>query len=70
MMPVLKREPLRPHGDGARRSMGSSTGFTLVEVVVSSSILAFALAGSFRGWSPRSGPGATGQPTAGAPGCR
>ena len=51
MMPVLKREPLRPHGDGARRSMGSSTGFTLVEVVVSSSILAFALAGSFRGWS-------------------
>ena len=61
-MPLLKREPLRPHG--ARRSRGrtqgqrrwrapmdSSAGFTLVEVVVSSSILAFALAGSFRGWS-------------------
>lgn len=29
----------------------SSAGFTLVEVVVSSSILALALAGSFRGWS-------------------
>ncbi len=48
MMTVLKREPLRPHG--ARGSRGSA-GFTLVEVVVSSSILAFALAGSFRGWS-------------------
>jgi len=31
--------------------MVSSAGFTLVEVVVSSSILAFALASSFRGWS-------------------
>ncbi|MYC49175.1 MAG: type II secretion system protein [Synechococcus sp. SB0662_bin_14] len=48
MMPVLKREPLRPHG--AKRPRGSA-GFTLAEVVVSSSILAFALAGSFRGWS-------------------
>ena len=47
-MPVLKREPLRPHG--AKCSRGNA-GFTLVEVVVSSSILAFALAGSFRGWS-------------------
>ena len=66
MMPVLKREPLgRPPGAShparsrpkARGLWGfhppvvSDTGFTLVEVVVSSSILAFALAGSFRGWS-------------------
>ncbi|HBP53090.1 MAG TPA: hypothetical protein DD643_01470, partial [Synechococcus sp. UBA8638] len=45
MMPILKRQPLRLHGSR------DSAGFTLVEVVVSSSILAFALAGSFRGWS-------------------
>lgn len=50
-MPVLKRGPLRPHGGGFQPRTVSSTGFTLVEVVVSSSILAFALAGSFRGWS-------------------
>lgn len=42
MMPVLKREPVQP--------LASSAGFTLVEVVVSSSILALALAGSFSGW--------------------
>lgn len=46
-MPVLKREP----GGGFHLWTASSAGFTLVEVVVSSSILAFALAGSFRGWS-------------------
>ena len=62
MMPVLGREPLQPPGSSRsrprshwprkrRRRMVSSAGFTLVEVVVSSSILAFALASSFRGWS-------------------
>ena len=61
-MTPLKTRPLQPHG--ARRTRcrtqgqrgwcvppASAAGFTLVEVVVSSSILAFALAGSFRGWS-------------------
>lgn len=65
MTPVLRREPLRPHGakhsrrsrpqghwlQGLHQRTVSSAGFTLVEVVVSSSILAFALASSFRGWS-------------------
>lgn len=65
MMPVLRRGALPSHGakrpgrsrgkdhglPGWRQRMVSSAGFTLVEVVVSSSILAFALAGSFRGWS-------------------
>ncbi|MCY4055844.1 MAG: type II secretion system protein [Cyanobacteria bacterium MAG CAR4_bin_6] len=65
MMPVLGREPLQPHDASRsrcsrpqdrwrrklRRRMVDSAGFTLVEVVVSSSILAFALASSFRGWS-------------------
>ena len=65
MMPFLRGEPLLSHGArhprrsrrkdhgllGWRQRMVSSAGFTLVEVVVSSSILAFALAGSFRGWS-------------------
>jgi len=61
MMPARRREPLR-HGpwrfrprdpwlEGFQQQMVASAGFTLVEVVVSSSILAFALAGSFRGWS-------------------
>ncbi|MCY3537330.1 MAG: type II secretion system protein [Cyanobacteria bacterium MAG IRC1_bin_28] len=62
MTPVLRREPLRPHDAKRSRPHGhwlrglhqrtvSSAGFTLVEVVVSSGILAFALASSFRGWS-------------------
>ncbi len=59
MMPVLGGPLLslgaskgKDHGlPGLRQRMISSAGFTLVEVVVSSSILAFALAGSFRGWS-------------------
>ena len=63
MMPILMA-PWRPHGTrysgprpkdyclrGLHQRMASSAGFTLVEVVVSSSILAFALAGSFQGWS-------------------
>lgn len=65
MMPVLRRGALQPQGvkrfrcsgsqdhwlRGFRQRTVSNAGFTLVEVVVSSSILAFALAGSFRGWS-------------------
>ncbi|KKZ11136.1 MAG: hypothetical protein TE42_08610 [Candidatus Synechococcus spongiarum SP3] len=51
-MPALKRGPLQPHGRWRLHPRtASGAGFTLVEVVVSSSILAFALAGSFRGWS-------------------
>lgn len=61
-MPVPGTEPLLPHGarhsrprnhwlQGLHQRTVFNAGFTLVEVVVSSSILAFALAGSFRGWS-------------------
>ena len=61
-MPVPATEPLLPHGarhsrprnhwlQGFHQRTVFNAGFTLVEVVVSSSILAFALAGSFRGWS-------------------
>ena len=62
MTPPVSLEPLPPHGNrrprsrdrwrrGRRQRTAASAGFTLVEVVVSSSILAMALAGSFRGWS-------------------
>ena len=61
MMPVLGRgcrgaRHSRRKDQGRRLGwrqpqMVTSTGFTLVEMVVSSSILALALASSFRGWS-------------------
>jgi len=54
-MEPLGWPPIRPNGPkqpwAGPHGFSTSGGFTLVEVVVSSSIIAFALAASLKGWS-------------------